>query len=248
MADGFGPLSVPVARALHDQRDAVLAGWAKKCDADDRVRSDETIPSPAAIVDALGEGLERPQPVSSAPDEIVSRVAALFVDFDPLITVASRQLLYLEDAILEHLPDALEPDETTEVRARAHVLTAWVITHVSAVRLRGIALEALRHPLTRLFSKVAFEQDLEVELGTASETGANCFVIAIDLDDFKRINDTRGHAEGDRALKRFAASLADAVGARGAAYHLSGDEFAVILREGSPEEVVEKAQETAQVA
>ena len=86
-----------------------------------------------------------------------------------------------------------------------------------------------RNPLTGLFSKVSFRQDITDEL-TQVAAGPSCTVVAIDLDNFKSINDTLGHAGGDDVLKRFAAALAEAAAPHGAAYHLfTGDDLELML-------------------
>jgi diguanylate cyclase (GGDEF)-like protein len=245
MAHPFGSLSVTVADSLRAERASILATWSETCAADEDLRAGETLPSPEIIVEELAAAVERPQPVSSTPDGAVQRIAALFNDYEPLVTVATRQLLHLEEAMLSLLPDGLAPDETLEVRTRAHTVLTWVTAHISVVRIRTIALDALRHPLTRLFSKVAFRQDLEAELERIRAGGAPSTIVAIDLDNFKRINDTQGHQGGDQVLLRYAAALAEGTGTGGTAYHLSGDEFALIVRDGDVNLIVEHAQAEA---
>ena len=54
-------------------------------------------------------------------------------------------------------------------------------------------------------------------------------LIAIDLDHFKRINDTHGHAVGDQVLREFADFLAESLRQRDEAYRIGGEEFLVVL-------------------
>lgn len=58
--------------------------------------------------------------------------------------------------------------------------------------------------------------------------GSGCAVLAVDLDDFKAINDTRGHAAGDAVLVEMARRLVDAVRGNDLVVRLGGDEFVVI--------------------
>ena len=196
--------------------------------------------NPELVLQALGPGLDRPQPIEIGADSEVLAAAGSFGDYEPPVTLATRQLLYLEAAALDELAThGYPPDEREELGRRSHVVMTWLVTHVAAVRLRAIALAALRHPLTDLFSKQAFSDDLAQRLTGEDELGLT--VVAIDLDNFKRVNDTLGHAGGDDALKRFALALAQATGTDGSAYHLSGDEFALILHAGDPEGITNRA-------
>lgn len=83
--------------------------------------------------------------------------------------------------------------------------------------------------LTGLASRRALELELERTLN-ASRTTPEPFAFAfIDLDHFKTVNDSHGHAAGDMVLVEFGNRLKAAVGTRGFAARISGDEFAVIV-------------------
>lgn len=85
-----------------------------------------------------------------------------------------------------------------------------------------------RHdPLTGLLNRDRFFAELEGEL-SATEMGS-VTVFAIDLDGFKAINDSLGHAAGDELIVQVAERLTQAFGARGEIGRLGGDEFAVLL-------------------
>ena len=81
-------------------------------------------------------------------------------------------------------------------------------------------------PLTGLPNRMLFQQSLERALQQQ-----RLAVMMMDLDHFKNINDTLGHASGDQLLRQFAQRLSDCVGERVLAGRLSGDEFALILTE-----------------
>jgi diguanylate cyclase len=80
----------------------------------------------------------------------------------------------------------------------------------------------LLDPLTRIPNRKAFEQERESFAGGYS-------LIMVDIDNFKKINDTRGHAHGDQVLRRLAAILKDVVAPNGRAYRIAGDEFFCIV-------------------
>jgi diguanylate cyclase (GGDEF)-like protein len=88
---------------------------------------------------------------------------------------------------------------------------------------------AMRDPLTGLFNRRALMERLTVELATVRRTGDTLAFAMIDVDDFKRINDTRGHAGGDDALKTIASILESETRETDVAARFAGDEFSLIM-------------------
>jgi diguanylate cyclase (GGDEF)-like protein len=86
-------------------------------------------------------------------------------------------------------------------------------------------------PLTGLPNRVLFCSRLSTELQSAAEGMAEGAVLYIDLDHFKKINDTVGHAAGDQVLSIAAQRLRACVKDGDTVARLGGDEFAVILRD-----------------
>jgi len=82
--------------------------------------------------------------------------------------------------------------------------------------------------LTGLANRLLFDERLAHELARAQRTAEKVAVFAIDLDDFKAINDRFGHAGGDAALVRAARLLTRCVRADDLVARLGGDEFAII--------------------
>lgn len=92
-------------------------------------------------------------------------------------------------------------------------------------------LESLAHydPLTGLANRMLLQDRLEYAIAT-SERNGQCFALLfIDLDDFKPLNDTYGHAFGDEVLKLIGQRLDAAIRGVDTAARLGGDEFVVIL-------------------
>ncbi|MFG6297052.1 MULTISPECIES: GGDEF domain-containing protein [Streptomyces] len=90
--------------------------------------------------------------------------------------------------------------------------------------LRGCLNTARRDPLTGLHTRDGFTRR-----ATALLKDPRAVVVLADVDRFKQINDTFGHAAGDALLKATADRLAHHVGPRGVAGRLGGDEFAAVL-------------------
>ena len=86
---------------------------------------------------------------------------------------------------------------------------------------------ALRDPLTGLFNRRYFDECLSGLLSG----GKDLALFLLDMDDFKSINDTRGHPEGDQALKSIASAIERVIRKGDIAARIGGDEFAIILPE-----------------
>jgi diguanylate cyclase (GGDEF)-like protein len=89
---------------------------------------------------------------------------------------------------------------------------------------------ALRDPLTRLYNKRYFLDRLDSELKFAQRHDASLSLLMLDLDHFKRINDTHGHLAGDAVLVNLAAILTRAVRNEDVVARFGGEELAIILR------------------
>ena len=94
---------------------------------------------------------------------------------------------------------------------------------------RSLEALAIRDGLTGLFNHGAFQEALATQVKVGDATGSVLSVLAIDVDSFKEINDSRGHAAGDEALRGVAQRIA-AEGRPDDIYgRVGGDEFAVVL-------------------
>ncbi|MCO6412802.1 MAG: diguanylate cyclase [Thiogranum sp.] len=89
--------------------------------------------------------------------------------------------------------------------------------------------------LTGLWGRRAFEEKLEHDLALAQRHNSAVTLAYLDLDDFKAVNDARGHAEGDRVLRTAGWTLNKLTRRVDTAARLGGDEFALILPDTGPE-------------
>ena len=97
------------------------------------------------------------------------------------------------------------------------------------VRYEAALADALRDPLTGLGNHRAFHEELDRQVATALRYGVSLSLLLIDLDDFKAVNDGRGHAAGDRVLRGFGELMGVALRRADRAFRIGGDEFAVLL-------------------
>jgi diguanylate cyclase (GGDEF)-like protein len=99
----------------------------------------------------------------------------------------------------------------------------------TAVNLQRLA--QLQEPLTGLANSSAFRQELAEEIERALRYGGIFTVAYMDLDDFKEVNDSLGHAEGDKVIQRVAQVLQESTRTTDTAARMGGDEFALLLPE-----------------
>ena len=83
--------------------------------------------------------------------------------------------------------------------------------------------------LTGLANRHRMEQRIDATLNAFRMAQRSCAVMMLDLDRFKKVNDTLGHAAGDHLLQQVAERLRNAVGGRGEIGRLGGDEFQVLV-------------------
>jgi len=89
---------------------------------------------------------------------------------------------------------------------------------------------ALRDDLTGVFNRRYFDDRVRSEFSFAKRHGTALALLMIDLDHFKRINDTRGHVAGDQVLRDFAQRMLQIIRAEDVLSRYGGEEFCVLCR------------------
>lgn len=108
-------------------------------------------------------------------------------------------------------------------------LALGVARTIDAARASGRLAEAERLALTDDLTRVGNRRRLFRDLGDAFDRGAGAHLALFDLNGFKALNDSQGHAAGDALLAEFGLRLREAVAGVGSAYRLGGDEFCVLV-------------------
>jgi len=111
----------------------------------------------------------------------------------------------------------------------AALLGALILVWSRNERMQELQREASQDPLTGLKNRRRFNEDLEMAMARARRERTTGAVLIVDLDYFKRINDSRGHPAGDRLIKEVADVLRSRSRASDTLARLGGDEFAVVL-------------------
>jgi diguanylate cyclase (GGDEF)-like protein len=166
----------------------------------------------------------------------VQRVVALFYLGMGLVLPARAVALLLigqSRLVIDH-------DNAWQVPAYVFGFVYLVITNLGFVLMcktraeTETRLQARTDDLTGLANRRALDEEIAHALAGASRTGRPFAIVMVDVDRFKFINDTHGHAVGDATLAAFSTRLAHVLRAPDRAYRYGGEEFCLLLSDTDP--------------
>jgi len=99
----------------------------------------------------------------------------------------------------------------------------------NAIQFRQATLAAHRDALTGVNNRSTFDASLEREISLSKRQGSDCSLLFIDIDFFKKINDTYGHSAGDEVLKNIAETVKENTRNTDLLFRYGGEEFVAIL-------------------
>jgi diguanylate cyclase (GGDEF) domain len=121
-------------------------------------------------------------------------------------------------------------------------VASQVALSLASLQLRETLREqSIRDPLTRLFNRRFLEESLERELQLATRKKQAIAILFLDLDHFKRFNDTFGHDAGDMVLQSLADLFRTFFRATDICCRFGGEEFAIILPESCAQDASDRA-------
>ncbi|SHN36876.1 putative bifunctional diguanylate cyclase/phosphodiesterase [Cryptosporangium aurantiacum] len=180
-----------------------------------------------AVTVAMSAGL--PIPTGPARDRGLTTFAAQGLPYFPLLVLGVFALrAQIQHGRLDTVVVGLGTAVVVAILGRQFLtlrMTTSLSNELGAQRAR-LAHQAYHDPLTGLANRTLFSERLETALLTDLARPA---LLLVDLDGFKAVNDTRGHATGDQLLVAVAGRLRSAVRATDTVARLGGDEFAVLL-------------------
>jgi diguanylate cyclase (GGDEF)-like protein len=111
----------------------------------------------------------------------------------------------------------------------AALLGSFILVWSRNERMQELERQAGQDSLTGLKNRRRFEEDLLATMARSRRDRSNGALLMLDLDHFKRVNDTHGHPAGDRVIKEIATVLRRRTRESDTLARLGGDEFAVVL-------------------
>jgi diguanylate cyclase (GGDEF)-like protein/PAS domain S-box-containing protein len=248
----------PSFDALMSQGSMAIGRISATSEVDQRSSEDyfRTLIQSASDVILIVDDDERIRYASPSADTVFGRTDLAGTEFSALIDEADH------DALREVLSGSRlgngRPDSVvvTAIRAdgrslqvecgcrdlRADPTVAGLVLTIRDVTERlqlenDLTHQAFHDGLTGLANRVQFRNRLEHAALVAQLNGTTIGVLFVDIDDFKDVNDTLGHAVGDQLLIAVGQRIADTIGSLNTAARMGGDEFAVLIEnsEGSAE-------------
>ena len=210
-----------------DLEAATPAGVLVRCIAAGNALADALLASErrAALAAAcqVGEALLGLEPAQMAA--VIERIATLTHDVGAMFETA---LLSAEDA-LTLSEDAAELLANRNVEAMQEITTLKASATTLEAHAAALNDASRRDALTGVFNRGCFDERIAVEFGTATVAARELALLFIDLDHFKKINDTHGHLAGDAVLKGAARLIQSVLRAEDHLARFGGEEFVVLL-------------------
>lgn len=140
---------------------------------------------------------------------------------------------------------SLVSEQAFDPNSRELMLTVGDQLALAIANLRlqqSLREQSIRDPLTGLFNRRYLEASLPRELARAERRGSHVALLMLDLDHFKRYNDSHGHDAGDALLGQFGATLSHLCRGEDIACRYGGEEFTVLLVDIDPESALVRAE------
>ena len=185
-----------------------------------------------SLLGSVAEGLSAEEAYEAAvhPDDRASYDAAV-VALGRAEPVEIEYRLIGSDGETRWVLDRMRPKGQTDGCLLIDGVVADITTRkqIEAEAMERLRFAALHDSLTGLANRVSFTEHLELALERAARMRLGVGVLFIDLDNFKLINDSFGHAAGDELLKTVGSRLQGAIRKMDLVARQSGDEFLILL-------------------
>ena len=157
--------------------------------------------------------------------DLLEKLASLVPGLPLLVSICAPDETVSVEALRRGAQDCI-----VKGRSDGHSLSRALVHAIERKRIeRRLAWLALHDSLTGLPNRHAFRVRLEQALARAERNGEAVAVLYLDLDRFKEVNDSLGHAAGDAVLQAVAERVRGSIREMDSVSRLSGDEFVVLL-------------------
>ena len=211
--------------------DEIADEWRELCRWDPALPPESAPPIAPAVITAIGQALQRPQPIGWGSDPEVEKVIDVFSRAVGSTDVAIGQLACLREAVRRHLTGVLGAKEEAEITARLHVLLDRAIGRAANRTVERLRDAEMVDPVTGLPNRRALERDVRREVGRADRYRRHFALIVVDIAGMGEVNHRDGFVAGDDMLRRMATALTDGLRIEDSAFRLDADDFAVLLPE-----------------
>lgn len=147
------------------------------------------------------------------------------------------------EAVSDRAEALLREFDWVRTAARLFILSAATVLATELAR-RGRMLheQTFRDTLTGLLNRASFDQVLDAQVERSRKQRFPLWIAMLDLDHFKQLNDTRGHAVGDLVLRRVGETLQTAFGEHAIVGRYGGEEFVAVLTDSSEANVLARLE------
>jgi diguanylate cyclase (GGDEF)-like protein len=159
-------------------------------------------------------------------------------DIDVIVMTGYSEKFSYEDAINKGASDLVfKPIRYRELMLRLkRVLKERQLSIDRAKMLKTLEKLAITDGLTRLYNLRHFYKQLELEIDRCNRYGHSLALLLLDIDHFKKCNDSYGHLEGDKVLVKLGQAIKLCLRTMDSAYRYGGEEFTIILPETTGKE------------
>lgn len=169
------------------------------------------------------------------------------LDSKRVVGLSSDTLLLRHDGTEVIIQDSAAPIRDTRGRIVGAVMVFYDVLHPWTGE-HLLSYHATHDPVTALANRWEFERHLHKAVGEARDENAQHALCYLDVDQFKVVNDTCGHAEGDDLLRRLSSHLKGGVPPDAFLARLGGDEFGLLLRDCTLDAAVKTADALREAA
>ena len=207
-----------IAKLLRDEFDGIVDEWRELCRWDPMLPPHSNPPIAAALVSAVADAIEHPQPLGWGPDPEMEKVVGAFTLSAGSLDIAIGQLVCLGESLRRRLFDRIPEAEVDETHLRLEMIIDRAIGAAAQKAAARAEMQTLIDSATGLLNRYALERDLRREVARSVRYKQPGCLLVIRVPD-------------DDALQAFAGALRDGVRAGDLAYRVADKELAAILAE-----------------